>query len=171
MNQSIHNIDLLQWMMGPVESVFGYTTTALRPIEMEDVAGAVIRFKNGAIGLIEAATTIYPKNIEETLNIFGETGSVIIGGIAVNRVETWEFLNCEEEKEQIFAAQENDPPTVYGFGHREIIEDMIKAVKSDTSPPLNGEEGRKALEIILAIYKSQESGLPVKIPLIEDCVD
>lgn len=171
MNQSIHNIDLLQWMMGPVESVFGYTTTALRPIEMEDVAGAVIRFKNGAIGLIEAATTIYPKNIEETLNIFGETGSVIIGGIAVNRVETWEFPNCEEEKEQIFAAQENDPPTVYGFGHREIIEDMIKAVKSNTSPPLNGEEGRKALEIILAIYKSQESGLPVKIPLLDDRVD
>ncbi len=168
MNQSIHNIDLLQWMMGPVESVFGYTTTALRPIEMEDVVGAVIRFKNGAIGLIEAATTIYPKNIEETLNIFGETGSVIIGGIAVNRVETWEFPNCEEEKEQIFAAQENDPPTVYGFGHREIIEDMIKAVKLDTSPPLNGEEGRKALEVILAIYKSQETGLPVRIPLLED---
>lgn len=168
MNQSIHNIDLLQWMMGPVESVFGHTTTALRPIEMEDVAGAVIRFKNGAIGLIEAATTIYPKNIEETLNIFGETGSVIIGGIAVNRVDTWEFQDSEEEKKQIFAAQENDPPTVYGFGHREIIEDMIKAVKSNTSPPLNGEEGRKALEIILAIYKSQESGLPVKIPLLDD---
>lgn len=171
MNQSIHNIDLLQWMMGPVESVFGYTTTALRPIEMEDVAGAVIRFKNGAIGLIEAATTIYPKNIEETLNIFGETGSVIVGGIAVNRVEVWEFQDSEEEKKQIFEAQENDPPTVYGFGHREIIEDMIRAVKSDTSPPLNGEEGRKALEIILAIYKSKESGLPVKLPLLEDIVD
>ncbi len=168
MNQSIHNIDLLQWMMGPVESVYGYTTTALRPIEMEDVAGAVIRFKNGAIGLIEAATTIYPKNIEETLNIFGATGSVIIGGIAVNRVETWEFEDSEEEKKQIFASQENDPPTVYGFGHREIIEDMIKAVKSNTSPPLNGEEGRKALEIILAIYKSQETGLPVKLPMLDD---
>lgn len=171
MNQSIHNIDLLQWMMGPVESVFGYTTTALRQIEMEDVAGAVIRFKNGAIGLIEAATTIYPKNIEETLNIFGETGSVVIGGIAVNRVEVWEFPESEGEKNQIFSAQESDPPTVYGFGHREIIEDMIKSVKSNTSPPINGEEGRKALEIILAIYKSQESGLPVKLPLLDDFAD
>lgn len=162
MNQSIHNIDLLQWMMGPVESVYGYTTTALRKIEMEDVAGAVIKFKNGAIGLIEAATTIYPKNIEETLNIFGETGSVIIGGIAVNRVETWEFPDSEEEKKQIFSAQENDPPTVYGFGHREIIEDMIHAVKNDEIPAVSGEEGRKALEIILAIYQCQETGVPVK---------
>ena len=171
MNQSIHNIDLLQWMMGPADSVFGYTTTALRPIEMEDVAGAIIRFKNGAIGLIEAATTIYPKNLEETLNVFGETGSVVIGGIAVNRVEVWEFPDSDKEKEEIFASQENDPPTVYGFGHREIIQDMIKAVKDDIDPPINGEEGRKALEIILAIYRSQETGLPVKLPLIEDFVD
>lgn len=167
MNQSIHNIDLLQWMMGPVESVFGYTSTALRPIEMEDVAGAVLRFKNGAIGLIEAATTIFPTNIEETLNIFGETGSVIIGGIAVNRIEAWEFSGSEKEKEQIFAAQENDPPTVYGFGHREIIEDMINAVRTNSTPSVSGEEGRKALEIILAIYKSCETGIPVKLPLAE----
>jgi UDP-N-acetyl-2-amino-2-deoxyglucuronate dehydrogenase len=168
MNQSIHNIDLLQWMLGPVDSVYGYTATALRKIEMEDVAGAVLRFKNGAIGLIEAASTIYPKNIEETLNIFGETGSVIIGGIAVNRVEVWEFPDSEAEKEQIFASQESDPPTIYGFGHREIIEDMIKAVQNDGIPAVSGEEGRKALEIILAIYKCQETGLPVKFPLNEN---
>lgn len=167
MNQSIHNIDLLQWMLGPVESVYGYTTTALRKIEMEDVAGAVLKFQNGAIGLIEAASTIYPKNIEETLNIFGETGSVIVGGIAVNRIEVWEFPESEEEKKQIFAAQENDPPTVYGFGHREIIENMIQAVKTGGIPAIPGEEGRKALEIILAIYRCQETGQPVKLPLIE----
>lgn len=163
MNQSIHNIDLLQWMLGPVESVFGYTNTALRDIEMEDVAGAVVKFKSGAIGLIEAASTIYPKNIEETLNIFGETGSVIVGGIAVNRIETWEFPDSEEEKKQIFAAQESDPPSVYGFGHREIIEDMIQAVKTDGTPAVPGEEGRKALQIILAIYECQQTGLPVKL--------
>ena len=167
MNQSIHNIDLLQWMLGSAESVFGYTTTALRKIEMEDVAGAVIKFKNGAIGLIEAASTIYPKNIEETLNIFGETGSVIVGGIAVNRIEVWEFPESGEEKKKIFAAQESDPPNIYGFGHREIIEDMIKAVRTDGVPAVSGEEGRKALEIILAIYKCQETGQPVKLPLEE----
>lgn len=168
MNQSIHNIDLLQWTFGPVESVFGYTTTAMRKIEMEDVGGAVIKFKNGAIGLIEAASTIYPKNIEETLNVFGTTGSVIIGGIAVNRIETWEFPESEEEKLQILDSQENDPPTVYGFGHRAIITDMIHAIREDRLPAVPGEEGRKALEIILAIYKCQATKQPVVFPLVED---
>lgn len=168
MNQSIHNIDLLQWTFGPVESVFGYTTTAMRKIQMEDVGGAVIKFKSGAIGLIEAASTIYPKNIEETLNVFGATGSVIIGGIAVNRIETWEFPESETEKKQIFASQESDPPTVYGFGHREVIADMIQAIREDRTPAIPGEEGRKALEIILAIYKCQETKEPVVFPLKED---
>jgi predicted dehydrogenase len=167
MNQSIHNIDLLQWTFGPVESVFGYTRTAMRKIEMEDVGTAVIKFKSGALGIIEAASTIYPKNIEETLNVFGETGSVIIGGIAVNRIETWEFPESEEEKQQIFASQENDPPDVYGFGHREIISDMIQAIREDRVPAIPGEEGRKALEIILAIYKCQETKEPVVFPLGE----
>lgn len=168
MNQSIHNIDLLQWTFGPVESVFGYTTTAMRKIEMEDIGGAVIKFKNGAIGLIEASSTIYPKNIEETLNVFGETGSVIIGGIAVNRIETWEFPESEEEKKQVFASQESDPPNIYGFGHREIISDMIQAVRENRTPAIPGEEGRKALEIILAIYKCQETKQPVVFPLVEE---
>ncbi len=167
MNQSIHNIDLLQWMFGPVESVFGYTTTMLRKIEMEDIGVAVLKFKSGALGIIEAASTIYPKNIEETLNVFGETGSVMVGGIAVNRIETWEFQDSEQEKAEIFASQENDPPNVYGFGHREIILDMIQAIWEDRPPAVPGEEGRKALEIILSIYKCQETGMPVVLPLRE----
>ncbi len=167
MNQSIHNIDLLQWMFGPVESVFGYTETNLRKIEMEDVGVAVLRFKNGALGIIEAASTIYPKNIEETLNVFGETGSVVVGGVAVNRIENWEFPDSEQEKQQILASQENDPPTVYGFGHWELFVDMIKAIRQDLSPAVPGEEGRKALEIILAIYRCQETKTPVILPLGE----
>ncbi len=167
MNQSIHNIDLLQWMFGPVESVFGYTTTMLRKIEMEDIGVAVLKFRNGALGIIEAASTIYPKNIEETLNVFGETGSVMVGGIAVNRIETWEFEDSEQEKAEIFASQENDPPNVYGFGHREIILDMIQAIREDRPAAVPGEEGRKALEIILSIYKCQETGMPVVLPLRE----
>lgn len=168
MNQSIHNIDLLQWTFGPVESVYGYTRTAMRKIEMEDIGVAVIKFKSGALGIIEAASTIYPKNIEETLNVFGETGSVIIGGIAVNRIENWEFPNSLEEKKQIFESQENDPPDVYGFGHREVIGDMIQAIRQDRTPAIPGEEGRKALEIILAIYKCQETKEPVVFPLKEN---
>ena len=167
MNQSIHNIDLLQWMFGPVDSVFGYTETNLRNIEMEDVGVAVLRFKNGALGLIEASSTIYPKNIEETLNIFGSTGSVIVGGIAVNRIENWEFPASETEKQAIFTDQECDPPSVYGFGHRELILDMIEAIQEDRLPAVPGEEGRKALEIILAIYQCQKTKQPVVFPLIE----
>ncbi|MDR3270738.1 MAG: Gfo/Idh/MocA family oxidoreductase [Peptococcaceae bacterium] len=161
MNQSIHNIDLLQWMFGPVTSVFGYTAQHLRKIEMEDVGIAVLRFANGALGVIEAAATIYPRNIEETLNVFGENGSVIIGGIAVNRIATWEFPDAETEQQQIFASQANDPPDVYGFGHRLLFLDMIQAIRENRSPAIPGEEGRKALEIILAIYACQESGQPV----------
>jgi predicted dehydrogenase len=133
---------------------------------MEDMGAAVIKFKSGAIGLIEAASTIYPKNIEETLNVFGETGSVIVGGIAVNRVEVWELPDSAEEKKEIFASQEGDPPTVYGFGHRELISDLMQAIREDRAPAIPGEEGRKALEIILAIYKCQETKEPVMFPLI-----
>lgn len=168
MNQSIHNIDLLQWMFGPAESVFGYTATHLRNIEMEDVGVAVIRFRSGALGVIEAASTIYPKNIEETLNIFGETGSVMVGSIAVNRIETWEFPDSAKEKEAIFSAQENDPPTVYGYGHQALFANMIEAIRTDILPAVPGEEGRKALEIILAIYRCQVSKQPVVFPLQED---
>ena len=139
-----------------------------RKIEMEDMGAAVIKFKSGSIGIIEAASTIYPKNIEETINVFGETGSVIVGGIAVNRVEVWEFPDSTEEQQKIFASQENDPPTVYGFGHRELIADMIQAIRADRIPAVPGEEGRKALEIILAIYKCQETKQPVVFPLVED---
>jgi len=97
MNQSIHNIDLLQWMMGPVESVFGYTANNFRKIEAEDVGVAVLEFKNGALGVIEASTTIYPENLEETLAIFGEKGTVMLGGIAVNKIETWKFADSQDE--------------------------------------------------------------------------
>lgn len=168
MNQSIHNIDLLQWTFGPVESVFGYTATFMRKIEMEDMGAAVIKFKSGAIGIIEAASTIYPKNIEETLNVFGETGSVIVGGIAVNRIEVWEMPDSEKEKEEIFASQQVDPPNVYGFGHRELISDLIHAIWEDREPAIPGEEGRKALEIILAIYKCQETKEPVMFPMASE---
>ena len=167
MNQSIHNIDLLQWTFGPVESVFGYTATFMRNIEMEDMGGAVIKFKSGAIGLIEAASTLYPTNLEETLNVFGETGSVIVGGIAVNRIEVWELPDSVEEKKEIFANQAGDPPSVYGFGHREVILDIMQAIREDREPAIPGEEGRKALEIILAIYKCQETKVPVVFPLME----
>ncbi|WP_192868262.1 Gfo/Idh/MocA family protein [Calderihabitans maritimus] len=160
LNQAIHNLDLLQWFMGPVESVFGYAGTKVRNIETEDVAVAVVRFDSGAFGVIEAATTIYPKNLEERLSIFGETGTVVIGGTALSRVEAWEFPGGEEEREKL-VGQGLELPRYYG--HQQVILDMIDAVRNDRRPAVDGREARKVLELILAIYESSKTGREVKL--------
>ncbi|TCS83361.1 Gfo/Idh/MocA family protein [Tepidibacillus fermentans] len=162
MNQCIHNIDLLRWMMGPVKKVYGNTATRFRRIEMEDVGVAVLEFESGALGVIEGASTIYPTNLEETLNLFGETGTVVVGGIAVNRIEKWRFSeNFKEEEEAIVKAQAENPPTVYGYGHQLIIKDFIDAIKENRDPYVTLEDGKNALEIVLAIYESAEKDQPV----------
>lgn len=166
MNQSIHNIDLLQWMMGPVESLFAYTATNMRKIEGEDVGTIVLKFKNGALGVIEAATTIYPKNLEETLSIFGSTGTVGIGGIAVNKIEAWHIDGDDEAS--ILADQDKEPPNVYGFGHADIIKDFMGAITEGREPAISGKEGRKALEIILGIYHSVNYKKEITFPLKEE---
>jgi len=165
MNQCIHNVDLLLWTMGEVEHVYAQTDTFLRDIEAEDVGVAVLRFKNGALGIIEGTACVFPKNLEETLNIFGEKGTACIGGIAVNKIETWRFADNLESEAEILDAQVADPDSVYGCGHTPLIKDMIDAVRFDREPLINGEEGKKALEIILAIYKSARTGQPVRLPL------
>lgn len=166
MNQSIHNIDLLQWIMGPVESVFAYTATNLRKIEGEDVGAAVLKFKNGALGIIEATTTIYPKNLEETLNIFGSTGTVCLGGMAVNKIESWRF--ADDNEEAMLAEQFTEPPNVYGFGHADIIKDFMEAIAEDREAAVSGQEGRKALEIILAVYHSVKYKKEITFPFKEE---
>jgi UDP-N-acetyl-2-amino-2-deoxyglucuronate dehydrogenase len=168
MNQCIHDIDLLQWMMGgEVESVYAQTGTFLRDIAGEDFGAIVIRFKNGAIGMVEGSACVYPKNLEETLSIFGETGAVVIGGLAVNRIETWRFADGKDSEDDILKTQEGDPDTVYGHGHTPLFEDMIDAIKNNREPLINGEEGKKGMEIILAAYKSQKTGTAVKFPMGE----
>jgi UDP-N-acetyl-2-amino-2-deoxyglucuronate dehydrogenase len=166
MNQCIHDIDLLQWMMGgEVESVYAQTGTFLRDIEGEDFGAIIIRFKNGAVGIIEGSACVYPKNLEETLSMFGEKGAVVIGGLAVNRIETWRFGDNLDNESEILSAQEGDPDTVYGFGHTPLFKDMIDAINDNRQPLINGAEGKKGMEIILAAYKSQKTGLPVKFPM------
>ncbi|CCJ34287.1 Myo-inositol 2-dehydrogenase [Caloramator australicus RC3] len=166
MNQCIHDIDLLQWMMGgEIDSVYAQTGNFIRDIEAEDFGAIIIRFKNGAIGIVEGSACVYPKNLEETLSIFGENGSVVIGGLAVNRIETWRFADGKDSEEEILKMQEGDPDTVYGYGHTPLFKDMIDAIKSNREPLVNGEEGRKGMEIILAAYKSQKTGMPVKFPI------
>lgn len=166
MNQCIHNIDLLQWMLGgEVDTVYAQCDTFIRDIEAEDFGAIVIRFKNGAIGIVEGSACVYPKNLEETLSIFGETGTVAIGGLAVNKFETWNFADEKDTLEELLREQEGDPDTVYGFGHTPLFKDMIDAINNNREPLVSGEQGKKGMAIILAAYKSRLTGMPIKFPL------
>jgi predicted dehydrogenase len=168
MNQCTHGIDLLQWMMGEdAVRVQAQTRRFLRPIEAEDFGAAIVEFKSGAVGLIEGSADIYPKNLNETLSVFGEKGSVVIGGLAVNKLTTWRFADADalgDTEGAVLNPHEKDPPTVYGFGHGALFQDFVEAIENNREPLVSGEKGKKALEIILAIYKSQKTGKPVDLP-------
>jgi predicted dehydrogenase len=168
MNQCTHGIDLLQWMLGedPVR-VQAATRRFLRPIEAEDFGAAVVEFRSGAVGVIEGSACVYPANLSETLSVFGERGTAVIGGLAVNRLETWRFADAAsagDAEETVLTPGEKDPPTVYGFGHTALFKDFVEALEQNREPLVSGEQGKKALEIILAIYQSQKTGLPVDLP-------
>lgn len=166
MNQCIHNIDLLQWMLGgEVDSVYAQCGTFLRDIEGEDFGAIIVRFKNGAIGVIEGSACVFPKNLKETLDIFGETGTVSIGGIAVNNIETWRFKDSSQNEESIMRKIREDLDSVYGFGHTILFKHMIDSIRKNRQPMINGEEGKKSMSIILAAYKSSLTGKPVKFPM------
>ncbi|MCR2049090.1 Gfo/Idh/MocA family oxidoreductase [Acetatifactor muris] len=170
MNQCIHNIDLLRWMMGDeVDEVVGMTDQLNHfYIEAEDLGIALIKFKNGAYGIVEGTTDIYPKNLEETLYLFGEKGTVKAGGQSVNRIEEWRFADTQDKPEEVIAEFAENPPNVYGFGHTPLYADVIDAIQNDREPYVNGEAGKRALELVLAIYKSAAEGKAVRLPL-EDC--
>ncbi len=162
MNQAIHNLDLMLWLMGPVESVQSMVATRLRDIETEDVATSVVRFKNGALGVIEAATTIFPKNLEESISIFGETASVKIGGRNANYIETWEIEGVTDE--EINSTVEEIKADPFGKpGHQWIIEDMVDAIKEDREPIVSGEDGMAPIKLILAIIESSEKGTQITL--------
>ena len=169
MNQCIHNIDLLRWMMGnEVDEVFAYTDNLNHSfIEAEDLGLAIIKFKNGSYGLIEGTTNIYPKNLEETLYIFGEKGTVKAGGTSDNIIEEWRFADDIDDPEFVKATYGENPPNVYGFGHTPLYADVIDAIKNKREPYVTAEDGKRALELVLAIYKSAAEHRPVKLPLAE----
>ena len=164
MNQCIHNIDLLQWMMGgEIDKAYAECDTFLRNIEAEDFGAIIIRFKNGAIGIVEGSACVYPKNLEETLSIFGSEGTVVIGGLAVNELKTWRFDNEDEDKIKEELQVEID--NVYGDGHTPLFKDVIDSINNNREPLISGIEGKKAMSIILAAYQSRKTGMPVKFPL------
>lgn len=167
MNQCIHNIDLLRWMMGnEIDEVFAYTDKLNhRYIEAEDLGIALVRFKNGAYGIVEGTTDIYPQNLEETLYLFGEKGTVKAGGNSVNIIDEWRFSDELDDPEEVKKQFGENPPNVYGFGHTPLYADVIDAIVNDRDPYVSAEDGRRALELVLAIYKSAAEGKAVKLPL------
>jgi UDP-N-acetyl-2-amino-2-deoxyglucuronate dehydrogenase len=169
MNQCIHNIDLLRWMMGDeITEVAGMADNLNHGyIEAEDLGIALIKFANGSYGLIEGTTNVYPRNFEETLYIFGEKGTVKASGKSVNVIEEWIFADGLDKPEKIKAEFRDDPPKEYGYAHSPLYADMIDAIKNDRQPYVTAEDGRRALELVLAVYKSAVEGASVKLPLNE----
>lgn len=168
MNQCIHGIDLLRWMMGDeVEEVYGVTRQQFHHyLEAEDIGMAVVKFKNGAVATIEGTTNVYPRNLEETLYLFGENGTVKLGGKSTNNIDVWDFAD-ETEEDTKNKGLEEQTSNVYGNGHTSLYADVIDAIQNDKKPYVDAVAGRNALEIVLAIYKSQKEGKVVSLPLKE----
>lgn len=168
MNQCIHGIDLLRWMLGDeVESVYGVTRQQFHSyLEAEDLGMAVVKFRNGAIATIEGTTNVYPQNLEETLYLFGEKGTVKLGGKSTNNIDVWDFAD-ETEADADNKGLEEATSNVYGNGHTSLFADMIEAIEKDRSPYVDAYAGRRALELVLAIYKSQKTGEVVHFPVHE----
>jgi UDP-N-acetyl-2-amino-2-deoxyglucuronate dehydrogenase len=162
-NQASHHIDMLEWMMGEVDSVFAMSSTALVNIEAEDTAVVALRFRNGALGLIEATTATRPRDLEGSISILGEHGSVEIAGFAVNQMRTWNFARPLPGDEAVMTKYSVNPPDVYGFGHHAYYEHVVKCILHDQRHLVDGLQGRKSLELITAIYESIETERPVQL--------
>jgi UDP-N-acetyl-2-amino-2-deoxyglucuronate dehydrogenase len=165
MNQASHYVDLIQWLVGPVESVTAKIATLARRIESEDSGAAVLKFRSGALGVIEVTMLTYPRNLEGSITLLGEKGTVKIGGTAVNRVEHWSFADYDDDDKLIESAA-TTPPNVYGFGHEAYYRNVVGVLRDEATPDTDGREGRKSLELILGIYESAETGREVRLPLV-----
>lgn len=169
LNQASHYVDLIQWLVGPVEGVMARTATQARRIEAEDSGVALLRFRSGALGVIEVNVLTYPKNFEGSITIMGEKGTVKIGGTAVNRVDHWEFAEYDDDDKLVEAANTN-PPNIYGFGHMGYYANVLAVLRGSGNPGTDGRAGRKSLELILGIYESARTGCEVPIPLRSNAV-
>ncbi|MDF2588733.1 MAG: oxidoreductase family [Anaerocolumna sp.] len=167
MNQCIHNIDLLRWMMGDeILEVVGFTDRLKHDyIDAEDLGIALIHFTNGSYGIIEGTTNIYPQNLEETLYLFGDKGTVKAGGKSVNVIEEWRFSDDLDDSDTVKEQYHENPPNVYGFGHNPLYADVIDAIKNNREPYVDAYAGRRALELVLAIYKAAATGTIVRFPM------
>lgn len=166
MNQSIHHIDALQWLMGDVEAVAAYTATRAHSMEAEDTGVAILRFASGALATVEGSTVTWPENLEGSVAIFGDRGSAKIGGTALNRIVLWKVDGMLEQEAELLTSQVVDPPSVYGYSHREVIHDFARALLDGRAPGTPGPEARRSLALVLAIYESARSGSEVRLPQV-----
>ena len=164
MNQASHYVDLLDWLIGPIESVQAYTATLARNIEVEDTGVASIKWRSGALGSMNVTMLTYPRNLEGAITIIGETGTVRIGGVAVNEIQHWEFADPDPDDDKVKSAS-YETTSVYGFGHPLYYDNMIKVMRGDAEPETDGREGLRSLEVLIAIYLSARDGRRVSLPL------
>ena len=164
MNQASHYIDLLHWLMGPVQSVHAMTDTLARNIEMEDTGVMTVRWRHGGLGSVNVTMLAYPKNFEGSITILGEKGTVRIGGVAVNEILHWEFADARPEDDEIKTAN-YETTSVYGFGHPLYYDNVINTLRGKESPQTDGREGLTSLELLIAAYRSAEQGITVHLPL------
>jgi len=164
MNQASHYVDLIQWLVGPVESVVAKTATLARRIEAEDTGVAVLKFRSGALGVIEVTMLTYPRNLEGSITILGEKGAVKVGGTAVNRIEHWAFSEYDDDDKLVESVGTN-PPSVYGYGHEAYYRNVLAVLRGEAKADTDGRAGRKSLELILGIYESAKTGREVPLPL------
>lgn len=162
-NQASHHVDMLEWFFGDVESVHARATTALADIETEDTAIATLKFRNGALGIIEATTAARPTDLEGSLSILGEGGTVEIAGFAVNQIRHWRFANELPSDREVIEKFSVNPPNVYGFGHQAYYEHVIDCLNNQSAALVDGLQGRKSLELISALYESIETGEEVRL--------
>jgi UDP-N-acetyl-2-amino-2-deoxyglucuronate dehydrogenase len=164
MNQASHYIDLLDWLIGPVESVQAYTGTLARDIQVEDSGVMLVKWRSGALGSVNVTMLTYPKNLEGSITIIGEKGTVRIGGVAVNEIQHWEFAEPDEDDAAVKSAT-YETTSVYGYGHPLYYDNVIKVLRGETEPDTDGREGLKSLEILIAAYIAARDGRRVSLPL------
>lgn len=164
MNQASHYVDLLDWLIGPIESVQAYTATLAREIEVEDTGVMSIRWRSGALGSMNVTMLTYPKNLEGSITIIGEKGTVRVGGVAVNEIQQWEFAEADVDDANVKAAN-YQTTSVYGFGHPLYYDNVIKVLRGEAEPETDGREGLRSLETLIAAYLSARDGRRVALPL------
>jgi UDP-N-acetyl-2-amino-2-deoxyglucuronate dehydrogenase len=165
MNQASHYVDLLDWLIGPIESVQAYTATLARNIQVEDTGVMAVRWRSGALGSVNVTMLTYPKNLEGSITIVGENGTVRVGGVAVNEIQHWEFAEPDPEDDRLVEQASYQTTSVYGFGHPLYYDNVLRVLRGEDEPETDGREGLRSLEVLIASYISARDGRRVSLPL------